>query len=281
MKSLGICTWTLGIENLDALLAKVRALELDCFQYAEPLEAHPAVEVRNMAERLGLEVVMFDPPDLKPGKKYGSASMENALACYRCALSYAAQLGCGMTLHGLSNWTEDCVSDEEAWAFLAEAVRSIAGEAKERNIPVSYEPCNMYELPLVHSADDVEKLLAMCGCDNIEIMLDSFNMNLAEKDPLATLERWAAKMSVYHLSGSNREGIVQSHIDFRAQYNALVKGGFNGACVMEMLISSNPVNTPPRNEREMQRLTEILVESRDLWRSYGQQVSSRSRSAQG
>jgi len=94
-------------------------------------------------------------------------------------------------------------------------------------------------------------------------------MNIGEQSPIDTLTAWAKRSSIFHISGSNREGIAQSHIDFKALHHALFNAGFNGPCVLECVLSGNPVNTPPRNNAEMHRLTAMLQETRSIWQSFG------------
>lgn len=102
----------------------------------------------------------------------------------------------------------------------------------------------------------------------ISIHMDSFHMNIGEPNPAASAKKFAAKNSVFHISGSNREGITQGNIDFKAHFAALDEGGFNGPSVLELILKGNPVNTPPRNDKKMAELSAQLMESANIWRGY-------------
>lgn len=265
---MGICTWTLGISNVAALMEKIRQLGLDVVQYCEPMDVYHASYVKQCADDNGLEIILNDPFDCRPGSKNGEANFNNAISYYKSAIDYAAGLGCGQTIQGLSTWTAGCGSAEEAWCFLVKATQVLSQYASETGVTLSYEPCNLYEVPLIHTAQEFEQLIEDSGCEEIAILLDSFHMNIGETDPIETVKTWANSSSAFHISGNNREGIAQSHIDFKQLHNALSAAGFNGAFVLECVLSGNPVNTPPRNKEEMQRLSEMLIETRDIWLSY-------------
>jgi len=269
MQKIGICTWILGIKDLEQLMSKVKSMGLDSVQYCESMDTHSAKAVKSAAEKFGLSILIYDPFDCRPGPDNGAASIENALAYFRRAINFAAELGCGLTLQGLGAWTENCKDDAAAWHFLVNCLKALAVYAQERRVPLSYEPCNLYEVPYIHTADEYQRLIDESNCHDISVLLDSFHMNIGEKEPTAVLKQYADKLSFFHISGSNREGIAQGHIDFKAQYDALVAGGFSGPCVIECVLRDNPVNTPPRNEKEMTRLTDIIMETRKIWQGFG------------
>ena len=133
MNTLGICTWTLGIKDIDALMAKIAELGLNGVQYCEDQELASASEVKAAAARQGLELIIYDPFDCRPGEKNGPASKNNAIAFYKDAIDFAAALGCGQTLKGLAAWAEDC-DDAEAWQFLVECVQAMTPYAAKRGV---------------------------------------------------------------------------------------------------------------------------------------------------
>jgi len=94
-------------------------------------------------------------------------------------------------------------------------------------------------------------------------------MNIGEKRPLTALRQYGSRNAIFHISGSNREGIAQGNIDFSAYKEALKDSGFDGPCVFEFVLSVTGVNEPPRNKEEMQMMKNMVIESMDLWKSYG------------
>ena len=265
----GICSWTLGIDDLEKLMSTTASMGLNAIQYCEGADTHPADKILASAESHNLTIVANDPFDCAPGEKHGDATLENAVAFYKKEIDLAARLGCLQTLQGLSAWTRDCKDDDTAWQFIVDAVQQLSGYAKEKDVPLTYEPCNFYEVAYVHTADEYQRLIQDSGCDNISVLLDSFHMNIGEKRPLTTLRQYGSRNSVFHISGSNREGIAQSNIDFKAYKEALNDSGFDGPCVFEFVLSTTGVNEPPRNKEEMRMMKNMVIESMELWKSYG------------
>jgi len=266
--TVGICTWTLGINDIDHLMAKIADLGLNAVQYCQPLDDYTPAEVKAAAARFDLEILIYDPFDCRPSDKNGEAGLAGAVEFYTRVVDYAAELGCGATLQGLSAWTNRESDEQAAWKQLVSSTRAICDYAKVKGVPLSYEPCNLYEVPLIHTAAEFQQLMDETGCNRISVLLDSFHMNLGEKDALATLREYGHKNSIYHLSDSNREGLGQGHIDFFQQYQALKEAEFNGPTVLEFVLQGNPVNTPPRNEQEMEELSRQIRHSLAVWRSY-------------
>ena len=264
----GICTWTLGIDDLETLMSTIADSGLNSVQYCEPMSAHEPEDVIRMANKYELDILIYDPFDCRPSNENGPASLDGAVSFYKRVVDYAAKLGCGTTLQGLSAWTSNCKSTEDAWEQLVESVKRIKEYADTQQVSLSYEPCNLYEVPLVHTADDYQALVKDTGCRDIGILMDSFHMNIGESDPLTTAEQYASKNTIFHVSDSNREGIGHGNIDFLEHYEALQKGGFNGPIVFEFVLSGNPANTPPRNDHEMHTLLEHVKQSQQAWTSF-------------
>lgn len=264
----GICTWTLGIDDLETLMSTIAESGLNSVQYCESMSAHKAEDVVRMAQKYNLDLLIFDPFDCRPSEENGEASLEGAVAFYQRVVDYAKQLGCGATLQGLSAWTSQCNTQEAAWAQLVESVKRIQAYAETQQVHLSYEPCNLYEVPLIHTTSDFQALVNDSQCEDLSILLDSFHMNIGESDPLLAAEHYAAKNAIFHVSDSNREGIGHGNIDFLEHYEALQRGGFDGPIVFEFVLSNNPANTPPRNDHEMHTLLEHVKQSQQAWSSF-------------
>lgn len=265
---MGVCTWTLGIKHLETLMATIAQMGFNGVQYCESIDLHAAHDVRAMAKKYELTIIINDPFNCRPGAQNGEASLANAVAYYKRAIDFAAQLGCGQTIQGLSSWTVNCADQRQGWNFIVRAVQLLSEYARSKQVRLSYEPCNLYEVPYVHTAAEYQQLAVDTGCDDLMVLLDSFHMNIGEREPFTVAKQYASRNSVFHVSGSNREGINQGHLDFQRYHRELSQGGFEGPVVLECVLSTNPVNTPPRNDNEMTRLKQMLIESRQIWQRY-------------
>ncbi|GHB14160.1 sugar phosphate isomerase/epimerase family protein [Salinicola rhizosphaerae] len=264
--TIGICTWTLGIDELDPLMAKIASLELDAVQYCEPVDRHSAEAVAASAASHGLSLIAVDPFDHAPHDSE-EATAENAVAFYRKVIDFAADLGgVPATIHGLTDWTGNCDSREAAWEMIVECGKQLAAHAEARGIELLIEPCNRYEIPLLHTAADAERWIADIGSDRVRPLLDSFHMHIEEKDPYATLERFAERSAIYHISDSNRGGIGEGRVDFINQHDALKRGGFSGPVAVELVLPHLAPTGLPRNAEEQAMLDDQIRHSARVWR---------------
>ncbi|OHV08910.1 TIM barrel protein [Kushneria phosphatilytica] len=151
--------------------------------------------------------------------------------------------------------------------MIVECCRRLDEYASDCGVRLLYEPCNRYEVAMIHTAAEAEALLAEIGSDNIGVLLDSFHMNIEESDPCAALRRLAGRNGIYHISDSGRGGMGTGHIDYIAQHRALQEGGFNGPVAVELVLPHLAPTGLPRNAREQQMLDEQIRHSARIWRA--------------
>ena len=87
--------------------------------------------------------------------------------------------------------------------------------AKRLKIRMVLEPVNRYENGFVHSAEYAMSLLRRCPYDNCGLLLDTFHMNIEEKDIYKTIISSRKFLWHVHISDSNRWAPGQGHLDFR------------------------------------------------------------------
>lgn len=264
---LGIVTWTLGLTAPRQVCARAQALGLDSIQYAGDHRDCDPAELAAQAASAGLGILAIDPFNAGPAEP-AKATEEGAIAYYRDVVDFAARAGgVPVTLHGLSQWTRNCTGPTHARQRLLNCCKAVDGYARERGVATLYEVCNHYEVPLIHTADACRKLIHDVGSDNLRMILDSFHMNINEKNPLETLRQHAAFTAIYHISDTGRGGIGTGHIDFGAQRQALAQGGFSGAVAIELVLPHLTPSTPPSTELDHQALDEQVRHSAAFWRA--------------
>ena len=270
---IGVVTWTLGLTEPGEVVAKVRELGLDALQYAGDFRDCSGMALRQAATAAGLKILAIDPFNPGPPEP-GAASEPAAIAYYRKLVDFAVDAGCvPLTLQGLALWTHNCPDRQSAWQRLLACCRAVDTYARERGVRTLYEVCNHYELPLVNTSEACRALIGQVGGDNLRMILDSFHMNINEREPLATLERHAADTGIYHISDSGRGGIGTGHIDFRAQCDALLAAGFAGDVAVELVLPQRTPSSPPETAKDQQQLASEIIRSVATWRSYLPQES--------
>lgn len=111
-----------------------------------------------------------------------------------------------------------------------------------------YAALNRFESPVVRTAAAAQRLRQAVTGAELGIVLDSFHMNIEERDPEEGLETHGDVLASYHISDSNRGGIGVGHIDFGAQRRVLDKIDFTGPIMIEVVLPENGPTTPPVND---------------------------------
>lgn len=274
---IGIVTWTLGMTDPAEAVAKARELGLDAIQYAGDFRDCSGEALRHAAASAGLSIMAIDPFNAAPPEPE-QASEEGAIEYFCKVVDFAVQAGqVPVTLHGLSQWTRNCPDRTSAYQRLLACCRAVDAYAQARGISTLYEVCNHYEVPLITSSDDCRRLIAEVGGNNLRMILDSFHTNINEPDPLQTIRRNAEHTAIYHISDSGRGGIGSGHIDFRAQYDALMTSGFSGDVAVELVLPHLTPSLPPRNTADINMLGEHITRSAEAWRAFEHGCATASR----
>lgn len=270
---ISVVTWTLGVSDSAAVTERAVALGLDGIQYAgDHRDANPE-ELRAKAQAAGLRVIAIDPINAGP-KDPAQATQQAAIDYYKQVIDFAKAVGSvPVTLHGLSLWTANCADKTAARKRLVECCRAVDAYAQEQGVGTLYEVCNHYEVPLIHTAAECRQLISELGTNNLRMILDSFHMNIDERDPLQVLREHVADLAIYHISDSGRGGIGTGHIDFKAQHDLLRSAGFTGEVAVEPVLAHLTPSTPPASGEDNQALDEQIRSSAEQWRAYASHLA--------
>jgi len=269
---LATVSWTFGLEELDELFAKVQSIGFSALQFCGDFRRYSPPEVIQTARKYAIEIVGYDPFNCQPPNKE-SATLENSVAFYRQVIDYAADLKAPVaTLQGLSFWTTNQADYESGMQQIIEAVRQLNDYAKTQQVLLTYEACCHYETPLVHTADELLRILHESQADNLKLVLDSFHMNIDEPNPLDSLRKInGERLYSYHVSDSGRGGMGTGHIDFQSQRKVLEEIGFDGLVCFETVIPECRPAKFPMNAEQMAELSRQLKASLTAW----QQLSNK------
>lgn len=123
------------------------------------------------------------------------------------------------------------------------SLKEISKYAQKEEVEILLEPINRYET-FINKAEEMIEIINKVGYG--ELLLDTFHMNIEEKDPVRTIETYGKYIGHIHIADSNREAPGRGHIDFKAIIKALARVGYNGFLSAEIL----PVPSLRRAEGE-------------------------------
>ena len=112
-------------------------------------------------------------------------------------------------------------------------LRALAAYAGDRGVTLCVEPLNRFETDLLNTCDQALDLVADVGHPALKVHLDTFHMNIEEKDLGAAIRRCGQHLGLLHASGSDRGTPGTDHIDWKGIAAALRAIKFQGDVVIE------------------------------------------------
>ena len=115
----------------------------------------------------------------------------------------------------------------------AAGLREAADFAADRGIKLGLEPLNRFETDLINTVDQGLRMLDEIGRSNMGLLLDTFHMNIEEKDIPAALRRAKGRIVEFHACSSDRGTPGEDHLPWEAIVQALRDGEYEGPVVIE------------------------------------------------
>lgn len=119
------------------------------------------------------------------------------------------------------------------WGRAVGSLKRAAAYAGARGVKLAIEPLNRFETDLVNTVDQALRLIDDVGSDNVGLLLDTFHMNIEEKDIPAAIRRAAGRIVEFHASSNDRGTPGDDHLPWRDIARALSSVGFEGPIVIE------------------------------------------------
>ena len=85
---------------------------------------------------------------------------------------------------------------------MAKNLRQVGDCAGDHGRVVALEPINRFETDLINTCDQGLKMIAEVGEPALKLHLDTFHMNIEEKDPAAAIRRAGPNLAHFHACGS-------------------------------------------------------------------------------
>lgn len=116
-----------------------------------------------------------------------------------------------------------------------DGLREVCDVAAEAGVGILLEPVNRYETNFLNRVDEAAAMAERAGRANLQLMPDTFHMNIEDADLGDTLARHGRLIGYVHLADSNRRAPGQGHLDFEAVFRGLARAGYAGWAAAEIL----------------------------------------------
>jgi D-psicose/D-tagatose/L-ribulose 3-epimerase len=136
------------------------------------------------------------------------------------------------------------LSESERSAVLTRvgaALRPVAERADERGVKLAIEPLNRYETSLINTVDQGLALIDEVDHPACALLLDSFHMNIEEKDPAAAVRAAGDRIGHVHACGTDRGAPGADAFDWPGFLAALDGAGYLGPLCIESFTAANEV----------------------------------------
>jgi D-psicose/D-tagatose/L-ribulose 3-epimerase len=250
MNALGANTWIwvspLDDASLAELAPRIRAWGFDVIELPiENVGDWDPDRARALLDGLGLGVttcaVMRSGRDLVADDPAGiSAATEYLTAAIDIAARVGARVLSGPTYSSVGRtWRLDPEERSKTVSRLVEALKPIAETAAAADVSLAMEPLNRYETSLINTVDQALEVIEGVDSPGLGIAVDTFHMNIEEKDPAAAIRHAGRRLVHVQASGTDRGAPGNDHNDWHGIAAAIAEVGYDGPICIESFTPQN------------------------------------------
>lgn len=114
----------------------------------------------------------------------------------------------------------------KSYNILLESIKKLCEYAAKKGVRLALEPISRYETSFLNNVDETLEFIEKIGCKNLYILLDSYHMNIEEKNIVSPLLKTGKRLSHFHLADNNRLCPGNGNIDFKSIIATLKEIGY-------------------------------------------------------
>jgi D-psicose/D-tagatose/L-ribulose 3-epimerase len=129
---------------------------------------------------------------------------------------------------------------EQQWERSVRSLRKMARYAAPKGVTIGLEPLNRYEHFFINTVEDALSLLQDVNEPNVKLHLDTYHMNIEEKDLHRSITRAGTAVCHVHCSENDRGIPGTGHIDWDGVFRGLLDIQYQGWLVIESFFEPIP-----------------------------------------
>jgi D-psicose/D-tagatose/L-ribulose 3-epimerase len=250
LNPIGANTWIwvspLTDERLASLAPRVRAYGFDVIELPieNPGDWDPG-RARAVLDEQGLVpttcAVMSPDRDLVSTDRAVIEATQNYV---RSATDMAARIGARSLAGPIyspvgKTWAMGPGERSAAISRLAENLRPLADYAGGREVTLALEPLNRFETSFINTAEQVMEVVDRVNSPALGVLLDTFHMNIEERDPAVAIRTCGSHLAHFHACGCDRGAPGGDQIPWPKIAAALRETGYDGPLVIESFTIEN------------------------------------------
>ncbi len=167
-----------------------------------------------------------------PAEQKGAMDYLKSVVDLSPALGYPALIGPLYSEVGRA----DLVSREDyknQWDTVVKHLRTLVKHAGSLGVKLAIEPLNRFETDFINTCDQALNMVNEVNEPSLFVHLDTFHMNIEEKDSAKAILKAGNKLAHFHACGSDRGTPGNDHINWTGIFDALKQVGYDGDVVIE------------------------------------------------
>jgi D-psicose/D-tagatose/L-ribulose 3-epimerase len=233
--------WASPFSNSTLNLAdKVRDMGFDILEIC--IEDPKTIDTASILQRLektGLEATICGAfgPD-RDASSDDPAVREQAVNYLKKCVDFSVELKSPVVagpMYSAVGKTRLLSKDEKAkqWELAVGSLQKAADYAGERNIQFAIEPLNRFETDFINTVEQGLDLVNRIDRSNVGLLLDTFHMNVEEKDMAASIRQAGPHVFHFHACENDRGTPGTGHVEWTAVKDALAAIDYRGSSVIE------------------------------------------------
>ena len=204
----------------------------------DPSHIDPA-KVRRELDRHGL-VCGSVCACMGPGRDFRGTAAEQRTAMTYCkklidqmvVLRCPSLIGPVYSVVGKADAVEPAQQKKE-WKLVVRNLKRLASYAEKKRVKICIEPLNRFETDFLNTCDQGLRLIKAVGSKAVKLHLDTFHMNIEEKNQAASIRKAGRLLAHFHACGSDRGTPGGDHIGWKSIAKALKDIRYRGDVVIE------------------------------------------------
>lgn len=138
------------------------------------------------------------------------------------------------------------------WDLVVKNLSALADYAGQKNIRLAIEPLNRYETDFINTCAQAMKLVNDIGHDAAGLLLDTYHMNIEEKNSAAAIRAAGNRLYHFHACGCDRGTPGNDHIDWKNITQALKDIHYDRGVVIESFTTD----------------VKVIAKAASIWRNF-------------
>jgi D-psicose/D-tagatose/L-ribulose 3-epimerase len=122
---------------------------------------------------------------------------------------------------------------KKQWKTVVKHLKTLCDYAEKHGKQICLEPLNRFETDFINTCDQALKMVQDVGSPALKIQLDTFHMNIEEKNQAEAVRKAGRHLAHLHACGCDRGTPGNDHIDWQGIAQALRDIGYQGDIVIE------------------------------------------------